>query len=157
MSRVLAGFFLALTFGASSLACGTPGCDIRDETHPPTVYEDGITRNGFYATTSSHGDLLYFPGGKRYDLVHHLGFEPMMLQLFWSFKEGGIGTYVQTDDKGSLSPGAGNSALIQLKNDQFIRVKNDSCVEYWLLVTAAGDPREIHDGGTGTVGDAGTD
>jgi len=154
MFRVLAGLFLVLSLGASSFACGTPGCDVSDEKHPPTVYEDGITRNGFYATSSAHGGLLHFPQGQRYDLYHHLGFEPILLQLYWSFDEGGIGTFEQTH---SLSTAAGNSALIQLKNEQFIRVKNDSCVEYWLLVTASGDPRDPDVGGTGTVGDASTE
>jgi hypothetical protein len=153
MWRVLACLFFVLTLGASTSACGTPGCDISDEGNPPSVYDGGITRNGYYATSTSHGGLLYFPGGKRYDIVHHLGFEPMSLQLFWSFKEAGIGIYEQTNDTGTLAPAAGNSAEIQLKNDQFIRVKNDSCVEYWLLLTAFGDPRDP-DGGGGTVGDA---
>jgi hypothetical protein len=156
MFRVLAGLFLVLTLGASSLACGTPGCDVSDEKHAPIVYEGGITRNGYYASSSSHGDLLYFPQGRRYDLYHHLGFEPIMLQLYWSFAEAGIGVFEQTKDKSTLTTGAGNSAIVQLKNDQFIRVKNDSCVEYWVLVVASGDPREM-DGGPGTIVDAGAE
>jgi hypothetical protein len=134
---------------AGGFAC-SPSCETSDEENAPVVYEGGMAVNGFYASSSSHGDLLEFPGGKRYDLYHHLGFEPIQVQLYWSLKEAGIGWDVQTDDKSNLSPAAGNSALIQLKNDHYIRVKNDSCVEYWLLVVASGDPRVGQDGGDAT-------
>ena len=146
MVRTLASV-VVLASAVGALGC-SPSCDTSDGENVPTVYEGGTAVNGFYFSTSAHGPLLEFPGGKRYDLYHHLGFEPIQVQLFWSLKEAGIGWDVQTDDKSNLSPAAGNSALIQLKNDQYIRVKNDSCVEYWLLVVAAGDPRAM-DGGAG--------
>ena len=138
--------------GAGIFGC-SPACDTSDDANPAIAYEAGTAVNGFYSSSSSHGPLLDFSGGFRYDLYHHLGFEPIQVQMYWSLKEGGIGWDVQTADKSNLSPAAGNSALIQLKNDQFIRVKNDSCAEYWLLVVASGDPREV-DGG-GNTSDAG--
>jgi hypothetical protein len=55
-----------------------------------------------------------------------------------------------------LTLASGNSAIWQLKNDHFIRVKNDSCVEFWLLAIAWGDHRPPSDGGAGGV-DAGAD
>jgi hypothetical protein len=144
--KMVAIVFVVSMACAGGLAC-SPSCETSDSENDPVIYEGGVAVNGFYASSSAHGDLLEFPGGKRYDLYHHLGFEPIQVQLYWSLKEAGIGWDVQTDDKSNLSPAAGNSALIQLKNDQFIRVKNDSCVEYWLLVVASGDPREGDGGG----------
>jgi hypothetical protein len=142
MVRTFASLVVLLTSAVGAWGC-SPSCDTSDEGNAVTVYEGGTAVNGFYFSTSAHGPLLEFPGGKRYDLYHHLRFEPIQVQLYWSLKDAGIGWDVQTDDKSTLSPAAGNSALIQLKNDQYIRVKNDSCVEYWLLVVAAGDPRAI--------------
>jgi hypothetical protein len=152
MWRSLASLLVVFTAGAGSFAC-SPACDTSDEANAPSAHEAGTAVNGVYFSSSSHGTLLSFPGGKRYDLYHHLGFEPIQVQMYWSFASVGIGTTDQSDS-GSLSPAAGNSALIQLKNDQYIRVKNDSCVDYWLLVVASGDPREMDAGG---AVDAGSD
>ena len=152
MRREIAAL-IAFVAASAGLGC-SPACDAGDDANTPTLYEGGTAVNGYYFSTTAHEDLLHFPGGKRYDLVHHLGFEPILVQLYWSFAEAGIGTYEQTPDKSTLSTGVGNSAEIQLKNDRFIRVKNDSCAEYWLLVVASGNP------GTGVtdaaVGDADT-
>ena len=153
MWRTFAILVVVLTSAVGSFGC-SPSCDTSDEANPEVAYDGGTAVNGFYFSTSSHGGLLHFPGGRRFDLYHHLGFEPIQVQMYWSLKEGGIGSDMQTPDKSTLSPAAGNSALIQLKNDRYIRVKNDSCVEYWLLVLASGDPR-VPDGG-GAL-DAGSD
>lgn len=146
MWRNVASVVVVLSAGAGSFAC-SPACDASDEANTPTLHDGGTAVNGVYVSSSSHGGLLDFPGGKRYDLFHHLGFEPIQVQLYWSFSESGIGTTDQID-RSSLTPAAGNSASIQLKNDQFIRVKNDSCVDYALLVAASGDPREMDGGAT---------
>jgi hypothetical protein len=153
MWRTFASLIVVLTTAIGAFGC-SPSCDTSDEENPSVTYEGGTAVNGFYSSSSAHGPLLEFPGAKRYDLYHHLGFEPIQVQLYWSLKEAGVGWDVQTDDRSNLSPAAGNSGLIQLKNDQFIRVKNDSCVEYWLLVVASGDPR-VADGGAGVGTDGG--
>jgi hypothetical protein len=156
MWRIFGSVVVVLTVATGLAGCMPSSCDTADEANAPTWYEAGTAVNGVYASSSAHGPLLDFSGGKRYDIVHHLGFEPIQVHLYWSFAEGGIGVDGGEKDKGTLSPAAGNSALIQVKNDQYIRVKNDSCVDYWLLVVASGDPGE-HDGETGGTTDAGTD
>lgn len=145
---VIAGLrplLIMLAAAVAGFGC-SPACDTSDEANAPTRHEAGAAVNGVYASSSSHEGLLPFAGGKRYDVVHHLGFEPIQVQLYWSFAEGGIGVDSQKD-KSSLTPAAGNSALIQLKNEEYIRVKNDSCADYWLLVVASGDPRQMDGGG----------
>jgi hypothetical protein len=141
----------ALSVALAGVGC-SPACDPDDETNPPERYEGGTTVNGYYFSSSAHEHLLHLPGGKRYDVFHGLGFEPIQVQLYWSFAETGVGTDAQGSDKSSLALAAGNSALIQLKNEAYIRVKNDSCAEFWLLVVASGDPRATDGGGTADAG-----
>jgi hypothetical protein len=145
MRRTLASLAVVLTSAVGAFAC-TPACDTSDEENAPAIHEGGTAVNGYYYSSSAHGPLLDFAGGKRYDIYHHLGFEPIQVQLYWSFAVTGVASEVQTRDASTLTPAAGNSALIQLKNERFIRVKNDSCADYWLLVVASGDPR-VADGG----------
>ena len=135
MLAALAAFAVMFAGTGCSAACNTSD-DVE-----PELYQGGTVANGIYASSSAHEKLLPFPGGKRYDIYHGLGFEPILVQLYWSFTESGIGTDAQTKDASSLALAAGNSALIQLKNEAYIRVKNDSCAEFWLLAVASGDPR----------------
>ena len=144
MWRTALGALVAAGSISTSLGC-SPACNASDEANVPQRYEGGSVVNGIYTSSSAHEDLLEFPGGRRYDIFHGLGFEPLLVQMYWSFAEAGIGTDSQ-DEKSTLSLAAGNSALIQLKNAEYLRVKNDSCVHYWLLVVASGDPR-VGDGG----------
>jgi hypothetical protein len=143
-------FLAFFALGAFSMQGCSPACDTGDDANDPVPHHGGTVVNGIYTSSSSHGPLLPFPGGKRYDLAHHLGFEPIQVQLYWSFSVEGIGVDAQTG-KSSLTLATGNSALIQLKNEHFIRVKNDSCVDYALLVIASGDPR-TPDGGAVEAG-----
>jgi hypothetical protein len=153
--RQLALIVPLIALGVLVGGCSAAACDTSDGANPPTLHEGGTTVNGIYESSSAHAKLLHFPGGKRYDLVHNLGFEPLVVQMYWSFHRTGIARDAQVEeDAGSLTPASGNSALIQLMNDRIIRVKNDSCVEFFLRVVAFGDPRPLSDGGA--PGDAAT-
>jgi hypothetical protein len=153
--RQLALIVSLIALGALVGGCSAAACDTSDDGNTPERREDGRTVNGIYESSSVHGQLLEFPGGKRYDLVHNLGFEPLVVQMYWSFIKIGVARDAQREeDAGTLTPASGNSALIQLMNDRIIRVKNDSCVEFFLRVVAFGDPRPASDGGA--PGDATT-
>ena len=126
---------LGLAWGASG--CGQT-CDTSDDGNPPERYEGGKTSNGLVADSGvSTGPLyesspyssgrLHFPGGKRYDLVHNLGFVPATVQIWWAFSE----------NDGPISLGTGNAAEVECKDDQVIRIKNDTCTEFWVYVTAS--------------------
>ena len=145
-----------LALGAAGSGCSAAACDTSDDGNPPTLHEGGKVFNGIYESSSAHGQLLHFPGGKRYDLVHHLGFEPLVVLMYWSFHQTGIAVDAQSEDAGTLTLASGNSALTQLANARTIRVKNDSCVEFFLRVVAFGDSRPPGDGGA-PVDDAGPD
>jgi hypothetical protein len=92
-----------------------------------------------------NGPLLHFPGGKRYELVHRLGCVPREISVWESFDSQGVGV-------GSVAPSAGNMSLVQAVNDQTIRIKNDTCAEFYVLVTAscgsAQDAGTAEDGGS---------
>lgn len=163
-------FFHLLVMLAACAAvsgCSAAACDTSDDGNPPQLYEGGNVYNAvngsIYESSSAHGPLLHFPGGKRYDLVHHLGFEPLVVLMYWSFFQTGIAVDAQNDDAGTLTLASGNSALSQLANAHSIRVKNDSCVEFYLRVVAFGDSRgrPVNEGGTGSdeggADDAGLD
>lgn len=91
---------------------------------------------GWYMSSPWSGLLLSFPGGKRYDLVHDLGCVPRDVSCFESFSENGTST-------GSIAPAAGNMCLIQSVDSHKIRIKNDSCSDYFVMVTAP----DCRDGG----------
>ena len=118
---------------AGALGCETFGpvaCDRSEEANPTVTYQGGVTAEGVYRSSAWDGELLFFPAGMHYDLVHGLGSEPGWVESFLSFEREGTG------DGGTLAPAAGNHAVIAKADAERIRVVNDSCVEYWLLVTA---------------------
>ncbi len=139
---LLKGFVRALAIGLPLLfalpSCtGAAACDTSDGNNPAIPFQSGFVADGMYCTSTAHGPFLDFPGGRRYDVYHHLGFDPLVVQMYWSFAENGIGTDAEAD---TMTPANGNSAEIQLTNDQFIRIKNDSCAGFWVRVCAFGNP-----------------
>lgn len=132
----------------AAAGCSGSTCDISDDGNPPERYEGGTTwgagsADAFYESSSWHSGWLHFPGGKRYDLAHHLGFEPQDVHVMLSFSENGVAADTQAD---TAAQAAGNSGELQLVNGDVIRIKNDTCTEFWVRVTAQGRPG---DGGAG--------
>ena len=116
---------LALT---GSAGCGA-SCDISDEGNPPEIFAGGaVSDRGDYASSSSQGPLLWFPGGKQYQLVHHLGFTPLKPEVYFGFAQ----------NENRVAPCAGNSCEIRCWDDQIIWVKNDTCTDFWIVVVANG-------------------
>lgn len=124
---------------ANSGCIAAAACDTSDDGNPPVSYEGGTTTDeGLYYSSPLHGGWLHFPGGKRYDLVHDLGFAPQDVDIWLSFSESGVGDKEQNS---TIAPSAGNSAVLQLVNDKLIRIKNDTCSEFWVRVVASGKPK----------------
>jgi hypothetical protein len=133
---------IAIALAAACAGCETlvpTACDRTEEGNPPVRYTGGRAAGGVYNSaedpdggSSPWGEeLLHFPGGMHYELEHHLGATPRWIQAYLSFNR-----YGTSEDGGSLAPAAGNQVVIQGADDMVIRVANDSCVDYWLLVTA---------------------
>ncbi len=123
---------------AAALACGcAAACDTSDEGNPSERFTGGSVACGAggceYASSGWHSAWLHFPGGKRYDFEHGLGTEPTDVGIYLSFSEDGIGRVDETD---TAAPSAGNAGEMQLIDDRIVRVKNDTCAEFWVRVTA---------------------
>ena len=108
---------------------GPETCDRSEAKNPAVVYKGGTVENGVYMTSAWDGELLYFPGGMRYDLEHKLGQKPRWISSYLSFEETGSKT-------ASLAQATGNQVVILGVTDFGITLANDSCVDYWLLVSA---------------------
>jgi hypothetical protein len=118
--------FASLGFGCSALS----DCDTSDDGNPPDPYYSGTTVEGSYMSSEWTGPLLPFTGGKRYDFYHGLGCAPMHIECWVSFNANGI-------ENGSIAPPAGNMCVIQDINDEYIRIKNDTCSEMYVMLTAS--------------------
>lgn len=126
-------FAVALALAAATAGCETFGpatCDRSPEGNPPVRYTEGTVTSGVYATSAWDGELLYFPGGMRYDLVHGLPSAPRWVESFLSFDQYG------TREGGTLAPAAGNQVVVTGVDATSVHVANDSCVQYWLRVAA---------------------
>lgn len=125
--------FSVLALGALA-TCGcsqvAQTCDTSDNGNPSDVYDGGTVQGGTYMSSPWVGPLLHFPGGKRYDLVHRLGCTPRDVSVWLAFSQGGT-------SGGDLAPSAGNMSLVQVIDDKVVRIKNDTCSDFYVLVTAS--------------------
>ncbi len=132
--RRAAAFFLA-AFGAvnaGSLGCGRGGpltCDRTAEGNPVIRYTEGEAKDGVYMSSPWEGDLLYFPGGTHYALEHKLGSTPRWITSYLAFDR-------SPASHAGLAEAAGNQVVILDVDDTTVTLANDSCADYWLLVTA---------------------
>jgi hypothetical protein len=120
---------LALAALSGALGCDQfpkATCDRSDEGNPTVRYAEGTAEAGVYMSSPWDGERLYFPGGMRYALEHKLGAAPRWVSAFLSFDAHG----------GAFAPAAGNQAELLDVGATTLTVVNDSCVDYWLLVTA---------------------
>jgi hypothetical protein len=129
IERLGRGLLLGLAVvGAASSGLGCGGaCDTADEANLPERYGGGQATADGYESSSWKWGLLPFPGGKQYQLEHHLGFTPLSVEIYIGFGPDGE----------RVAPCAGNSCLIRCVNDEFIWIKNDTCTDFWVRVTAS--------------------
>ena len=119
------------TLAAFSSSCSALGpCDRSDQNNSPDPYYDGTAVDGFYMLSDWTGPFLPFLGGKRYRFFHGLGVVPREMACWASFNSTGI-------LNGSIAPPAGNMCVIQEINNEFIQIKNDTCSEMYVMVTAS--------------------
>jgi hypothetical protein len=125
----------AIAMGACLVAFGSPACspacNTTDAANPAERYDGGAVTGGqnrYYVSSDWNAGLLHFPGGKRYELVHHLGFTPAEVSVYVSF----------AGNNEPLTLCAGNTCVIQAVKDDAIIIKNDTCSEFWVRVVASG-------------------
>lgn len=143
MLRSLVSALLASTFASG---CISVGCD-RDG-DAPQRYSDGNTNaeGSFYETSGLDGPFLYFPPGRVYRLEHGLSETPADFDVDLSFDERPLSSGV------GFAENAGNQANFEAINDEYIEVRNDTCAEVFIRVTARVAPFA-----SSTLDDAGAD
>lgn len=137
----------ALWVLGSGPSCAT-SCDdaVRD---PPEAVTDGTTDDSgsFYESAPWEGAYLKFPPQKRYDFMHGLGDTPDLIQVYVGFTKTPLGD----DGQGNISLAVGNEAIIEEVNDEYVRVRNDTCETFYVRLVAGitrdADPSQAGAGG----------
>ena len=115
----------------------------RESEDTPKRYTGGNTSpdRTFYETNDWKGSFVDFPAGRRLALVHGLRETPNELRSYLAFDEHPF----PQNGEGFVAESAGNQVLIEDVNDEFIRVRNDTCEHFFLRIVASTFP--IDDGG----------
>jgi hypothetical protein len=111
---------------------GPTACDRSEEGNPAVLYTEGTvsgTDTLIYKTSEFDGELLWFPGGMRYELEHKLGTVPEFWDAYLSFEQ--YGTLEST-----IAPAAGNQTELVEMNETSLIVANKTCADFWLVVIA---------------------
>jgi hypothetical protein len=124
--RAAAAAALVSAVAFSPLGCGA-ACDTSDSANPPERYTAGHASGDTYESSPWGGPLLPFPGGKQYELEHHLPFVPSDVRVYIGFAGEAV------------APCAGNSCVIRRVDQQVIWIQNDTCSEFTLRVAASGN------------------
>jgi hypothetical protein len=95
-----------------------------------------------YETSPEDGPFLPFEGATDLHLRHELGFKPYKFNIYLSFNER------PTDQgNGGFAPSAGNQTVILSVDEHEMRIRNDTCADYFIRVVAIASPQEASDGG----------
>jgi hypothetical protein len=149
---------LLLASGCSVINSIGPNCDRSATTNTPINYTEGRTENGVYMSSPWAGELLWFPGGTRYEMHHGLGETPHFVELWLSFDQCGT-------KRSTVASASGNQAEVRVVDQDKLEIVNGSCSDYWLLVVAGTGTNAPTPPGTGVdssvsdgicVGDGGT-
>jgi hypothetical protein len=128
---------LGLLLASCALYLGSTGCtsDCGEEHFVP--FTGGKTDDAriHYMTSEAGGPYLHFPPSRVFELRHGLAAKPTEIQLFVAFSE-----------FGDLAPSAGNQTVLYRTTEseavttEHIRVKNTTCDETFLFVSATAVP-----------------
>jgi len=127
-SAALAAVVLALSCAGCSF---TSSCNRAEDT---VVITTGKVYGNTYISApndSMHrGPFAHFPPARTLEFVHGLPYWPPDIAIWLAFQE-----------EGTLAPSAGNSSLLlrptTAEDDKMIRIKNDTCSEFWVWVVAS--------------------
>lgn len=126
---------------ASSGCAAAAACNTSDEDNPDK-YTQGTVEGGIFMSSPYDGPFLSFPGGKQYDLVHKLGCLPRSIEIWVSFDQGG------TAGNNRMAPSAGNMSEVLEVTTDHIRIKNSTCSDLFVLVSATCGTQGTSDAGS---------
>jgi hypothetical protein len=125
-------------------ACGCSSLDNCPEAQPAREITTGKTDKATLVYESAPANALdEFPAKTQLWFKHDLGVKPLIPKVYLSFSA------IGTNDKGggSITESAGNQALIDCYDANYIVVRNDTCEpDFHILVVAQGaSPRDNFD------------
>ena len=151
--KTVAFALAALALGGVAAGCdvvtsvGPQTCDREPEDNPPTSFRGGTTEGGVYMSSEWRGELVRYPGGAQVRFFHGLGAVPRSFTAYVSFDRYG--------DEGSMSPATGNQAELMDIDEESLTLRNSSCADYFVLVTAVDPQGEVSSGSAGGDGAGG--
>jgi hypothetical protein len=133
MLRAVAAVLFASIVALLSLGCAQ---DCETTSSASVAYKGGtVDATGtVYETGAWDAPWLHFPPGRRFVLEHDLGTQPYVVNTYLSFSENPL------TSSNNASESAGNQAVIEAVTDTFVRIRNDSCADFYLRLTAAATP-----------------
>jgi hypothetical protein len=140
---LLAPLLCALAVLVSGSGCQT-SCS-NAETGGPEEFHGGSTdaTGSVYESAPWNGNYLLFRPQKRYQLFHGLRGTPSVVQAWLGFSSAPLGGA----GRGNISEGAGNEAIVEAVNDQFVVLRNDTCETFYLRVVASNPVESLPDAG----------
>lgn len=134
--RRLSGFDrCALGAGLALLGCES-ACP-RETEKVATPYELGTTnaQGTLYETNAWDEPFVHFPAGRRVALYHGLADVPVEIRSYLAFKA--CPFPADENEPGFVAESAGNQVLIERVDREVVRVRNDTCEEFWLRLVAS--------------------
>ena len=123
---------LLSVFSISAVGCSS-ACDTGGSSQDTVRFSGGHTDPTLsrYESNGFDEPFLVFPPGRRYEFPHGLGQVPTQLGIFLAFQANNT----------SFSLAAGNEALIEAVDANVIRIRNDTCADFYVRVDAGVAPR----------------
>jgi hypothetical protein len=146
----------ACVLGFSLFLLGCESTCPRETESVPKPYDGGNTNSAgtVYETNAWDEAFVDFPAGRRIALRHRLGAIPTVYRTYLAFHEH---PFPEDEAKpGFVSESAGNQVLLERVDDEFIRVRNDTCEHFYLRLVATSDP-ELGEGAGGAAGASASD
>lgn len=140
-------------FGAAFALCGCESACPRETEKEATPYDIGNANalGTVYETNGWDEEFVHFPAGRRVALRHGLATVPVEIRSYLAFKA--CPFPADENEPGFVAESAGNQVLIERVDDEVVRVRNDTCEEFWLrLVASTADAT----GGTEVMAPSGT-
>ena len=131
MVRLLACVTLGL--GLLSQGCASTCEGVSSQ---PVEFLAGITNEARteYQSGRWDGEYLSFPANRRFDFVHGLHTVPTTYSSYLGFKP------IPLEGDGIVSESAGNMVVLEEMNERIIGVRNDTCQQFYLRLTASVAP-----------------
>jgi len=159
MRSYLGAAFLALCLtGGTTSQLGCSPCDVSGQTAIEYTAGKSNASKTIFETGEVDEEMLHFPQGRRYKIAHHLGRAPEIVNIYLSFRKelaplsDPNGDPTDKNQPNNVAPTAGNQAVIEAWDDEFVQIRNDTCANFYVRLVAFAAPDDM--GAAGAAGAA---